>query len=334
MENNYCAIILLNFNAWEDTIECLESVFKLEDVNYKVFVVDNSINDESVNKIKSWAEGNQEVKNSKINSLVYPLEKKPIPYRLFYEEDDIEDNDTSLILIRANQNKGFAAGNNIALKHIVNSSLYKFVWLLNNDTVVKKDALSELVKATTPVMGIVGSVLVYYHKPELIQGVGGRLNKWFGTSKPILNGKFLSSLNENEKIDYPIGASMLVTKLFLEQVGLMEESYFLYYEELDWVIRGKKKGFNTKYAKNSIVYHKVGASIGTGKALVRSEFSDYYTLKNRLKFTKKYYFRYLPFTYIGFLIVIFNRLKRGQIKYAKNAIMIMFDRPISKFKKI
>lgn len=332
MNNGLTAIVLLNFNAWEDTIECLESVFKLEGVVYTVFVVDNSINTESIDKIRSWAEGKEDVRSSKMKDLVFPLQKKPIPYRFFNESDRIEGIDTPLVIIRANENRGFAAGNNIALRHIISSDIYKFAWLLNNDTIVKKNTLRELLYITTPKIGIVGSSLVYYDKPKILQGIGGRLNKWFGTSLPIMNGQKIDCLNGNEEIDYPIGASMLVTRAFLSQVGLMEESYFLYYEELDWVIRGRRKGFVARYSKDSIVYHKVGTSIGTGKALERSEFSDYYTLKNRLKFTKRYYPLYLPTTYMGFLIVIVNRLRRGQVEYAKNAIRIMLNRPINKFK--
>lgn len=329
------AIVLLNYNSWADTIECLESVLKLDYKNFKIYLIDNSNDDSSWDNIILWAKGDLLVKESKYPELVFPLVKKPINYNSFEEEDAIEVDEFELILIKAKKNNGFASGNNIALKDIVKRGIFEYVWVLNNDTVVPKNSLQVLVSYVTnneSKVGIAGSVLAYYSTPKILQGIGGKYNKWFGTSKPIKNGDNISSLNNNYKIDYPIGAAMFVSNQFIKDVGLMNEEYFLYYEELDWVVRGKKLGFNIGYCKDSLVYHKVGASIGTGKALVRSEFSDYYTLKNRLKFVKKYYPWYLPTTYLGFLIVIFNRLRRNQINYAKNAIKIMLNLDIEKFR--
>ena len=330
------AIVLLNYNSWLDTIECLESVLKLDYKNYKIFLVDNSDNTTSWDKIIGWADGGVMVDETKYPELINPLVKKPINYKAYFEGDEIEDTDQDLILIRAKRNDGFAAGNNIALRQIMKNNKFDYVWLLNNDTVVPKNSLKVLtnnIESNKSNIGILGSALAYYSNPKTLQGIGGDYNKWFGTSKPIDNGKNILSLKTNNKIDYPIGAAMFVTKKFLNEVGLLNEEYFLYYEELDWVLRGRKYGFTVSYSPESIVYHKVGSSIGTGKAMERSEFSDYYTLKNRIKFVKKYYPLFLPTTYLGFLIVIFNRLKRNQMEFAKNAFKIMLNIEVDKFKR-
>lgn len=327
------AILILNYNSSEDTIECLESVLKLEGAEFKVFIVDNSSEQSHLRKIMQWAEGEENNLKTSFKELVYPLVTKPISYQYFTEGEKIIEKDCKIIFIRANKNRGFAAGNNIALRHIKENIHYSNVWLLNNDTVVEKGALAELVKKSSNTNGIIGSLLFYYSNPTILQGLGGNFNKWFGTSKPIKNGAKLKDVTGQEIIDYPIGASMLVTQDFLLKIGLMDESYFLYYEEIDWVLRGQKLGFRTTFSKKSIVYHKVGTSIGSGKGLIRSEFSDYYTLKNRLKITKKFYPKFLFTTYIGFLMVIFNRLRRRQFIYAINAIRIMLNLPVSKFKK-
>jgi len=330
------AIVLLNYNSWSDTIECLESVLKLDYDNFKIYLVDNSNDNISWDKINDWAKGNIPINDSSYPDLVNPIEKKPLKFSAYLEGEPIDESGQDLILIRAKQNNGFAAGNNIALKQVIKQDVYDYVWLLNNDTVVPKNSLKSLtnhLNSSKAKIGILGSALVYYSNPPILQGIGGNYNKWFGTSKPINNGKNINNIKTHSKIDYPIGAAMFVTKQFLKDVGLLNEEYFLYYEEMDWVLRGRKYGYKVDYSSHSVVYHKVGASIGTGKALERSEFSDYYSLKNRIKFVKKYYPLFLPTTYLGFLIVIFNRLRRKQFEFAKNAFKIMLNIKVDKFSR-
>ncbi|HIP33256.1 MAG TPA: hypothetical protein EYG89_00650 [Bacteroidia bacterium] len=108
---------------------------------------------------------------------------------------------------------------------------------------------------------------------------------------------------------------MLVSKGFIKEVGLMCEDYFLYFEELDWAIRGKKKGYQLGYCWESKVYHKEGGSIGSSsKGEEKSEIADYYGLRNRIVFTKKFYPKYLLSVYLGFIMVIWNRIRRGHFK--------------------
>jgi GT2 family glycosyltransferase len=104
-----------------------------------------------------------------------------------------------------------------------------------------------------------------------------------------------------------------------------DESYFLYYEELDWATRSKGR-FDLVYAQESIVYHKIGGSIGTsscprGKSLL----SDYYTLRNRLKFTRKYYPTALPTVYFGVFCALTVRLLLGQWRKACVAWNLLID---------
>lgn len=326
------AIVLLNYNSWEDTIECLESIYNLKDVKFEVFVVDNSLGEKNFNNIISWAKGDLLVKNTNFPELINSTLKKPIRFHVSKQEDSIPIRSKDLYLIKANSNKGFAAGNNIAIKHIKKNNEYDYIWLLNNDTVVREDTLKRLIETSRhKTFDIIGSLMIYYSNPNVLQGIGGTINKWFGTAKPIKNGLNIKEITGDEKIDYPIGASMMVTKNFLNCVGELSENYFLYYEEADWVLRGKKYGFKTGFSKHSIVYHKVGGSIGSGKALQRSEIADYYCLKNRIKFVRKFYPQFLLITYLGFMVVIFNRLRRKQFKYANNAIKVFFNIPVRKF---
>ena len=147
-------IIILNLNGWEDTIECLESVYQIEYPNYDVVVVDNDSKDQSVEKIKEYASGSLKVESSffKYNSDNKPLRLIEYSQEELKSSDRIEkdlDNlppEKRIILIKNNQNYGFAEGNNIAIRYALEKLKPDYVLLLNNDTVVDRCFLDELIK--------------------------------------------------------------------------------------------------------------------------------------------------------------------------------------------
>jgi len=113
------------------------------------------------------------------------------------------------------------------------------------------------------------------------------------------------------------GSCMLVTRPFLESVGPLAEDYFLYCEEIDWATRAERCGFTLAYADDALIYHKEGAVIGTSAdGRRRSVLSDYYAVRSRLRFSIKFFPYTLPTVYLGLIIVIVNRLRRGQFKRA------------------
>lgn len=324
-------IVILNWNGWGDTIECLESVFKNDYLNYKVIVCDNSSSDFSVEYIEKWCNGDLYPflhKDNKLGNISRPFKEKPIKY-FIYEGKDIEatnfpKNDADLVIIKTGGNLGFAGGNNVGIRYALARDDFSHIWLLNNDTVIKFDALSHLMSriSNVPHAGICGSTLLYYNQPDIVQALGGATyNPFFASTKSIgALQKFDINVNEEQigkKIDYVIGASMLVSKDFLKKIGLMCEDYFLYYEEIDWAYRGRKD-FSQVYAKNSIVYHKEGASIGSNSdAKKKSKLSDYYGIVNRLKFTKNNCQVYYPFVYLTLFAILLNRIRRKQFDRVK-----------------
>jgi hypothetical protein len=348
-------IIILNYNGWADTIECLESVLRNDYPNYQVIVVDNNSPNNSMEYIKAWAEGKLDVwvkQDHPLRHLSFPPVKKPVPY-VFYTRKEAEKGGNSdlenkltknisseiatsypLVFIQTGENLGFAGGNNVGIRYVLAKNDFEYIWFLNNDTVIERDALSKLVQKFEKYeklgkkIGIAGSKLLYYDNPKLIQGIGGIYNKWFAVAKHL--GVFEEDRgqydNEDvlDKIDYIIGASMLVSKDFIKEVGLMCEDYFLYFEEMDWTIRGKKKGYQLAYCWKSKVYHKEGGSIGSSlKGERKSEIADYYGLRNRIVFTKKFYPKYLWSVYLGFIVVIWNRIRRAQWKHLVNSLKIL-----------
>lgn len=323
-------IIILNWNGWKDTIECLESVMRNAYQNYKVIVCDNNSTDGSLEKIKQWAAGNLQANVSndeRISRYTSPSLKKPIQY-IEYQREQAEKGgllnmeEPPLILIQTDANLGFAGGNNVGMRYILARDDFEYIWLLNNDTVIKCDALINLLKEIQekPSTGMCGSTLLYYHEPDKVQALGGAIyNKWLGIIKHI--GAFMDYTEQTNtqmqmierKMDYIIGASMFVSKAFLNDIGLMSEEYFLYYEEIDWAMRAKGR-YTLSYAPCSVVYHKEGASIGANGKMQerRSWIADYYGIKNRLVFTKKFFWYALPTIYVGLLIAIFNRIRYKQ----------------------
>ena len=172
-------VVIINYIGHLNTVECLESCLKLEYSNFQIIVVDNSPSNESAEYIEMWAEGKINLIETAHENLIYPLSQKPVSF-ISIKEDDLlfktKKNSHKVILIKAKENKGFAAGNNIGLKYILNMSDANFVWLLNNDTVVEKGTLSEMVYSFLKIseqkkLGLLGCTLLYYNSPQYVQGI-------------------------------------------------------------------------------------------------------------------------------------------------------------------
>lgn len=311
-------ILILNWNGWKDTIDCLNSVLAIKGVSFRVVVCDNCSMDGSIEKIRDWA---NDQSLSLFETTDEQIESGPFEIR----------EEWKLSLIKIKENRGFAGGNNVGLRLIQMLEDYQYVWLLNNDTCVDPSALYHLISriGEKSGAGLCGSAIYYYDNPNVLQAMGGAsYNKWISYSKHICAYK--TDPNElpieivENKMDYVVGASMLVTKPFLDRVGLLCEEYFLYFEELDWAIRGKVKGFSLACAPNSIVWHKEGASIGSSSTgSMKSELADYYGTRNKLLFTKKFYPEALPTVYLGLFLSVMLRIKRGQWGRAVTILKLM-----------
>ena len=278
-------ITVLNYKNWKDTNACILSLSKLNYSNFEIIVVDNNSENGSVEEISNFI---------------------------------ISNNIPRCSLIPHIENKGYAAGNNVGIKYALTKGGASFFWILNNDTEVESNSLDYLIKfnISKPSIKIMGNTLLFHHNPSHIQALGGGYNKWFGTGYNLHEGEVWdkNKIYDFSQLKYPVGASIFVSNEFITKVGLMTEDYFLFYEEIDWIKRGEKY-FNNfiGICTEAIVYHKEGASMGNNKKeKLVSAFSDYYSLRNRIKFARRFYFYTLPVIYIGFFGVILNRIKRGQ----------------------
>ncbi|PBJ12705.1 glycosyltransferase family 2 protein [Flavobacterium sp. ACN6] len=311
--NRKVYIVILNHKGSLDTIECLESIIHLNYFNYQVLVVDNSETEAPFQTLLNWAS----LKKIKFDSTT---ERKL----------DLVLIQTQFVFIKAEKNKGFSAGNNIALHAILNTKDFdSYIWLLNNDTVVDQNSLKAQVlyslQHQNSKIGILGSKLIYYYKQDTLQAVGGKFNKKFYISSHIGEGESIDkSKSEFEKIDYVIGASMFLTFQFLKEVGTLSEDFFLYYEELDWAFRARKSGWTLDWCFESLVFHKEGATIGSSyDPKQKSFFSEINVFTSRKVFVKKHYKLGFKF-YFSSLLLILNRVRRGKFKLGLELLKITF----------
>jgi len=239
-------IIVLNWNSASDTIECIGSLQKLDYPACEIILVDNGSSDDSESILRKK----------------YP----------------------GLEFIQTGTNLGFAGGNNVGIRYALEHG-GEYVWLLNNDTVVYPDALTEMVRLaqSDPSIGMVGSKIFFYAEPDVLWYAGGTFD--------VKNGGIAGHIGWGQKdsgqfdhvidVDYITGCSLLVKKKVIDEIGLMPEEYFLYFEETDWNHSAKKAGFRTVVAQKSLIWHKVKRK---GDALVRF---TYYMTRNRFILIKK-----------------------------------------------
>jgi len=302
-------IILLNWNGWKDTCQCLESVLHSDYPNFRVIVCDNQSTDGSMQKIKDWVEGKliiDEKINEKLESLISPPIKKPLAYVQYTRAEAEEggkndDENIPLVLIRNDSNAGYSGGNNVGIRYALQKNA-DYIWLLNNDTVITNTTLKELVYRVQSGenLGLVGTLIYYASEPSKIQAYGGgKIMKVLGVDRFVYSPGVL---------DYVSGTSLFIKREVIEQVGLLDEKFFFYWEDADYSRRVLEKGWKLGVASNAIVYHKFSASVG-GQSLK----SDLFKVASLTRYFKKPQ-RGWWFIPVGFNIsgMVVKRLFRGQ----------------------
>lgn len=218
------AIILVNWNGFDFTEACLESLRKVDFPDFRVILVDNASQNQEGSRLK-----------------------KAFP--------EIE-------LIENTENLGFAGGNNVGIRYALEQG-FSHVMLLNNDTEVESDFLGQMMRKFNqgPGLGVVQPLILFLHEPKKIWSAGG---KWIpalaraitlGDRAPISDYRFKKS-----EIDWATGCCMLISREAILKTGLLNEQYFTYFEDVEWSLRFRKDGFRIAMAEKAIVYHEAGAS--------------------------------------------------------------------------
>jgi GT2 family glycosyltransferase len=264
-------ILLLNYRGADDTLACLDSLKLLNYPNYRIIVIDNHSPDDSVARLKTR------------------LASQPGSFRL----------------IEASQNGGFSYGNNLGIQCVLaemGDRAHGYIWLLNNDTTVEPDTLSALVEEARKTGGVAGSLLLY---PDgQYQQVGTRINLWTGRTR----GYPEHMVRDGMAVQTLTGASMLVPCQAFRAAGLMDESFFLYFEDGEASFRFAKHGFRLTVSAKSRVYHKEGATTGR-----KSRLTQYYFHRNRLRllFSKAHCLQKLTLTLYAAFRLLRSVVKSG-----------------------
>lgn len=322
--SNRVYVVILNWNGWKDTIECLESVFNLNYPEFRVVICDNASTDDSVEMIRAWMRGDLSVESANLDlaHLRVGASTRSISFReLRREESELQNIpfDVRLTLIQNGGNLGFAGGSNVGLRYALRDPACQFCWLLNNDTVVDPSALTELVRVCDREsrVGLCGSLNLFYYDPRRVQAQGGlTYNRWTARVRTPELAMAHELGTHPPHFDYINGASLFVRRDFLEQVGLLEDAYFLYFEEIDWAMRAKGK-FKLSYAPKSVIYHKEGATIGSSPdRKKRSLLSEKHLSRSRIIFTKKFFPWALPSVMFWIVFAALSRCIHGDLKRA------------------
>ena len=225
MEHPLVYILTLNWNRRKDTLDCLASLQETTYPNYRLLVIDNHSADGSVEAIS----------------------------RCFPQAE----------IIANRRNLGFAAAANMGIRYAL-ARKAEYVLLINNDTIVEPAMVGELIsQATAPDVGIVAPKIYYYADPKRIWSVGsGRncltLEKTKGGEDELDQGQW----EEVMQVDFLTGCGLLLPRWFLQDVGLFDERFFMYYEDNDLCVRARKHGYRLLMAPKARMWHKVSASSG------------------------------------------------------------------------
>lgn len=280
-----CWIILVNWNGGHDTIECLESLMRLDDRDYAVAIVDNGSTDGSVDQIEAWAQARDGVDGT----------DNARPFFARMEAHAFASASAARItLLESRKNLGFAAANNLGMRMAALDPDALYFWILNNDTVVAPDSLSIQKRRmdADASIGMLGARLMFHHDPDRVQGLAGGFHLWRGRGYHIGLGLKADDLPDEGLVErqmaYVLGASMFVRRFLYERVGGMSEAYFLYYEEIDWATRIKGL-FRLAVAHDAVVWHKEGKAIGSATQGRQSDTALYYLQAGLLRFYRRHH---------------------------------------------
>jgi len=278
------SIIILNWNGLEDTIECLESLKKITYPDYEVILVDNGSEGDDVRILRE-----------KFGDYIHIIE-----------------ND---------RNYGFAEGCNIGMRYSLKNSNPDYILLLNNDTVVDANFLTELVKAVDndATIGIVGPKIYSYNEPNKISFIGTMID-WWNVGIPPTNEIDVGQFDELVEVDAVIGCALLIKRATLEDIGLLYAGYFAYFEETEWCVKCKKAGYKVVYVPTAVLWHKLQSTAAKVEG-----FYWYYMTRNRFVFMKRnsakvqfvlYFIHFFPWIFMSTSVFLLIRQKNPQLLWS------------------
>lgn len=249
------AIVIVNWNSFEVTANCLESLRVLDYTNFEVIVVDNGSEDDSV-----------------------PRFKHDFP---------------EVSLLQNSENRGFTGGNNTGIQYALDKGV-DLIMLLNNDTIITPAFAGILVKRlmADQSIGAIQPKIMYNQERDVIWNAGGFFNPFFFLSKTRgLNEKDKSQYDQPIDVDWITGCCFLIRSEVVRQIGLLDDKFFIYYEDSDWSFKIRNTGLRMCYDPRAVIYHEAGKSNENRKGHNEgniSPFTHYQVVRNHLFMVRRY----------------------------------------------
>ena len=277
MYNEEVYIVLINYNGWRDTIECIRSLVLTTFPQIKVVVVDNDSTDNSIIHIIDFLNSNS---FNLVNSFDMNQNVVGEKYVVLSKNEEDITLQRELIILKSNANLGFSGGNNIGIQYAMDCNA-DYIMLLNNDTRVDKGFIEPLVDTLRRYenIGLVGGKIYDYNSKDKFIA-GGYID--------LVKGSGYHYYNENndklKEVSFLSGCLWMFKSDVIREVGFLDEKFFLYIEDVEFCYRLIKNGKKLFYNSKSEIYHKESQS--TGKM---SPLTIYYNTRNRLYFVNKSY---------------------------------------------
>jgi len=238
-------IVLVNYNGLNFQNDCIKTIKNMSYSNYEIIVVDNASTDKSMEMLKQY----------------YP----------------------EVTIIECEENHGVAKGNNIGIRYAIDNGS-QYILLLNNDTEIDAELLTEMIKKADE--NILITPKIYYYNPSnLLWYAGGEINLNKATTTHYGYGEYDNGQYDKETlVKYTPTCCLLVHKSVFNEIGLMDEKYFMYYDDTDFCVRINKSKYSILYCPSAVLWHKVSSSTG-GEC---SPLKTYYMTRNRFYFAKKH----------------------------------------------
>lgn len=334
MINDLVTIVLINVQDNADTIECIKSIYASESLPFQIIVIENSKNEKYYNRLKEFllfALPDFLIKKNLTppNNPVLEFEREDFDNMHFSGTNHLS-TEFSVAIIKNQRVSGFSENTNLALKLIINQNISKYIWLLNNDTIINTDSIGKLKAEMLQdhKNGLVGSVLVYMDRTDTIQCIGGGSYLSFPVYgvKSFKKNTFLKELNNIpkkdilNKINMISGASFFFKTEIIHKIGFWDEDFFLFLEDADYSRRIRDAGYLITVCMENIVLHKHNAS--TKK--ISKSFYYYHSGYACVIYLKKYYNAFhLPFGV--FSTMMHSLISTRNIKYATASLLGSID---------
>jgi len=280
------SVVILNYYGKNDTLDCLDSLNQSNDTKFfKVLLINNS------------------------------------PDEVF-SQTELTKYSFHMDYVCPDKNYGFAGGCNIGIKKALDDPECSYIMLLNNDTIVTKGTVNSFIKyADNHSDTLLNPVIAFYYTKK-VQCTGGGFNLFFGLSRNINKNKRIEDIQLDIEPDYLNGCCIFAKKNLFRNVGLFDERFFMYCEDLDFSVRAKKLGYKLCALNNIVIYHKHSQSTDSSR-------KQFYICRNMVLFVTKNYSRIFAVLLLPVYFII--QFLIGIFIYKNKNVFVVFNSVINGF---